>query len=80
MTPEPKPKPTLDPNDIVAVIGAALLVTGVAVYSVPVALIVAGVLLMTYAYLAARPEAKKPDAGSLVVPVEPGGNDPWMAQ
>ncbi len=45
---------TLDPMDAIAISGLALLACGVALISIPAALIVVGLSLLTYAILATR--------------------------
>lgn len=45
---------TFDPIDIIALVGLVTLAGGVALVSIPVALIVVGALLLIYAILATR--------------------------
>lgn len=58
---------------LVGLLGFVLLVAGVALYSVPAGLIVAGVLLMFWSYLADRAVAQ-PQAGQGPVNAQPGGD------
>jgi hypothetical protein len=48
----------IDPTDLTAVLGLAILACGVALVSVPAALIVVGALILLYAVLASRTPAE----------------------
>ena len=53
------PRPNLDPVDLVAAVGAALVSAGTALVFIPAGLIVLGVLLLVYAIAVTRASAQE---------------------
>jgi hypothetical protein len=51
-----KPKPIMDRNDAIALLGVISVVRGIALYSHPLAYIAAGVILLAFSYLSATPQ------------------------
>lgn len=56
---------TLDSSDVLLALGALLIVRGVSMISLPAAWIVAGMFLITYAYLIANEKAKHASTAKL---------------